>query len=261
MKQIFILTLMIPLSIGLIAPIAPAQVNTENLRRSGLEPGLSSLLSLDFGLDAGNSDFLNLEGGFRTDYVTGAFYFFGVLRYQRKLQNRRAFVNKGFIHLRGIRELTHRFSWEVFVQREFDDFILLKDRKLIGSGIRSRLTVSSGGERTAVPLRMYAGTGLMWEDERLDTSPAREDHIVRSTNYLSLVWRVEERVHLGLVTYYQFHVSDLRDFRVLLENTFAFDLTGSLAFRMNLSLRYDHEPPPGVKSYDLELGNGLEFTF
>jgi hypothetical protein len=261
MKKILTSVFTIMLFIILFPRLVVAQVNTENMRRGDLAEGLHNALNFDFGLVTGNSEFLNLEAGFRTDYVSDNYYTFGVLQYQRKLQNDKAFINKGFLHLRGIRRLARRFCWELFVQKEFNDFILLKNRILFGSGLRIILLSagsSSGGDS---PVDLYAGVGVMWENEEVDTSPPSDDKMVRSTNYLSFSWRIDERMYLGAVSYYQFQVDDPQDYRILLETGFGFDITRSFSFRMSFNLRYDNEPPQKVKRHDLELKNGLQFVF
>ncbi len=238
-----------------------AQVNTENLRRTDLTRGFSGMVSLNFGLVEGNSEFLNLETGLRTDYLSQNYYMFGVIRYQRKLQNNTVFIHKGFIHLRGIRKLTRRFYGEVFTQKEFNDFILLNSRNLLGVGLRINLSTRTTDEPARQAVSLYAGTGAMWENEEIDTSPPSDESIIRTTNYISLNWRVDERMYLGVVTYYQLDLGDTGDYRVLLESGFGFDVTRFITFQMTFNLRYDHEPPSRVKTYDLELSNGLRFTF
>ncbi|MFQ6104494.1 MAG: DUF481 domain-containing protein [Candidatus Glassbacteria bacterium] len=237
------------------------QVNTENLRRTDISQGLHNSLEFDFGLVSGNSEYLNLTSGFRSDLVSGRYYSFGVIQYQRGIQDDEVFINKGFVHLRGIRELTSSFYGELFVQKEFNDFILLKDRNLIGGGLRIALLPHGNTTGRSSPIRVYAGIGTMWENEDIGTHPPEETSIFRSTNYASLSWRIDDRVYVGVVSYYQVHLGDFQDFRVLLESGFGYDVTRSIAFQVSFNLRYDNEPPRDVKKHDLEIKNGLRFSF
>lgn len=235
-----------------------SQVNTEVLRRSDLTPGFHHTAQLDLGMVAGNSEFLKLKTSFRLDFVCQHYYSFGVIQYQRGTKSQKKFINKGFIHLRNIRRLTDRFSGELFVQNEFDDFILLKDRNLAGGGLR---TVLIQPDSTNQKLRLFLGNGAMWENEKLNTNPVSQTKIIRSTNYLSFQTRLNNMINLNFVGYYQVNLKSLRDYRILIESSLGFNVTKSFTFQTNFNLRFDNEPPATIKKYDLELTNGLRFTF
>lgn len=247
--------------LSLFSGQARAQVNTEQMRRADLEEGLSHSLKLDFGVISGNSDFLKLKGGFRSDYISGKYYIFGVLEYNRGLQDDELFVNKGVVHLRGIRELNRVFHVELFMQREFNDLIKLKRRNLAGGGLRITLLPKGAAESKSDPLELNLGIGIMRETEEIETSPPIETSIFRSTNYIALKWRVDDRMYLGAVTYYQIYLEDLSDYRVLVETGFGFNVTRSVTFQLTFDLLYDHDPPEGVGKHDLEINNGIRFDF
>jgi putative salt-induced outer membrane protein YdiY len=238
-----------------------AQVNTEEMRKIDLDEGLSSSVKLDFGIISGNSDLLKLKTGFRSDYISGKYYFFGVVEYNRGLQDDEVFINKGFVHVRGIRELNQILHGELFMQREFNDFIKLKRRSLAGGGLRFTVLPQSNHEGNSNPLVLNLGMGIMREYEEIDISPPIKTSIFRSTNYISLKWRLDERTYLGAVTYYQVYLRGFSDYRVLVESVFGFDITRSVTFQLTFDLRYDHDPPTGVKNHDLEVNNGITFAF
>ena len=235
-----------------------SQVNTEVLRRSDLAPGLHNIAQLDFGMVSGNSEFLRLKTSFRSDYVSKKYYSFGVIQYQRGTKSQKKFINKGFIHLRSIRRLSDNFSGEVFVQKEFDDFILLRDRQLIGLGLRTSIFQA---DSTNQKVRLSLGNGAMWEKEKLSTTPISLTKIIRSTNYLSLQTRLNDLVNFNFVGYYQASLERWRDYRVLVQSSLGFNLTKSFMFQTNFNLRFDNEPPGSIKKCDLELTNGVKFSF
>ena len=234
------------------------QVNTETLRKSDLAQGFHNTAQLDLGMVSGNSEFLKLKTGFRTDYISKKYYAFMVIQYQRGTKNQNKFINKGFIHLRNIRRFTERFRGELFAQKEFDDFILLKDRNLIGGGIRTELVSRNTDKKN---YRFFIGNGIMWENEKIRTSPVSETRIVRSTNYVSLQLHNKNRWNINFVSYYQLNLESVEDYRILMDSTFGFKLSNSFSFRTNFNYRYDNEPPPNIKKYDLELTNGISFSF
>jgi len=184
-----------------------------------------------------------------------------VIQYQRGNEDQEDFINKAFLHLRLIRRFDRRISGEFFGQKEFNDFILLKDRILIGGGIRVDLLSNDSGPGEDRPVRLFLGSGAMWENEEIDTDPVTETRFFRSTNYVSLAWRADERVTLNTVAYYQVRFRDIEDYRILLESGFGFDLTESFAFQAGLNLRFDSDPPDGVKRHDIDFRNGLRLSF
>jgi len=251
--QIFIAFLML-----CVYRLGQSQVNTESLRKSDLSPGFHNTAQFDFGMVSGNSEFLRLKSSFRSDYVSKKYYSFGVIQYQRGTKSQKKFINKGFIHLRSIRRLTDRFSGELFVQKEFDDFILLQDRSLVGIGLRSSIFQTDSTNRK---VRLFLGNGAMWEKEKLTTEPVPLTKIIRSTNYLSLQTRLNDLVSFNFVGYYQASLERWRDYRVLVQSSLGFNLTKSFMFQTNFNLRFDNEPPGSIKKCDLELTNGLKFSF
>ena len=116
----------------------------------------------------------------------------------------------------------------------------------------------------------------MWEWEQLDLESIPESlirpgekplsSVIRSTNYLVLNWQLDDRSSVLATAYYQFRLSDLADFRVLWESrlrVYLFPQTHwRLAFNTSLNLRYDHQPPTkDIKSYDIEITNGITYSF
>lgn len=251
--QIFIAFLMLCVSRS-----GHSQVNTESLRKSDLSPGFHNIAQFDFGMVSGNSEFLRLKTSLRTDYVGKKYYSFGVIQYQRGTKSQKKFINKGFIHVRSLRRLTDHFNGELFVQKEFDDFISLKDRNLIGFGLRSSFFKPDSTDRK---VRFFMGNGVMWETEKLNTEPVSETKIWRSTNYLSIRIRMNNLVSLNFVGYYQVNLQTYQDYRILVESALGFNLTKSFTFQTNFNLRFDNEPPGAIKKYDFELTNGVKFSF
>ena len=254
------------LLLGLFSLSSPAtaQVNTEALRREERSPGWHSDLAANLGIIAGNSNLVQLRSNLRFDYLTEGSHTFFVTQYQRGTQGDSLFLNKGFAHLRGIKTLSPRYQVEVFLQREFNDFIDLEDRQLAGGGLRIRWRLSPGPSGKSPPVQINTGFGAMWEREQIE-APGDPVHgplasLVRSTNYLVLQWQVDDRLTLFSTTYYQVDVRRFADYRVLWEGALNLTLTRRLTLRIDLNLRYDSEPPGGVKSYDLEITNGLSYS-
>jgi hypothetical protein len=252
-----------------------AQVNTEALRPDSQLLGLHSTLGANLGYIAGNSNLYQLRSNLRFEFVRNRGQAFLVAQYHYGRQDEVDFINKGFMHLRGVKTITPFVYIEGFVQKEFNEFILLEDRQLAGGGARL-LWHQLGPHEEQGPLRITTGIGFMWEQEQLDFSSipdsliqegeASLSSIIRSTNYLVLNWRLDDRSSLLTTAYYQFHPADMADFRILLESRLQFSLfqktPRQLAFNVGLNLRYDHKPPTmNIDPYDIEITNGITYSF
>ena len=240
-------------------PLA-AQVNIftgETMRQMQLEPGWYNSINLDLTYRTGNTDLFTTRTRFRSDYLSKTYhgFIFGSLQQGRKSGD--FFINKGMAHARIIRNLTQHVLFESFAQKQFNESILLSDRNLAGGGVRFALHPSSA------KFNFYLGIGAMWEHERINDTDIGEitTHLIRSTNYINWTGQLDERVTTGATGYYQFHTQRFEDFRILFEGSLTFRLTTKLAFPIRVNFRYDSEPPTGIRKHDVEIFNGLRYTF
>ena len=243
------------------ATSAKAQVNIETLRRLDSKPGWYNDIALSLTYQSGNTDLLRFKSSLRSDYWVDKYHMFGIVTFQQGKQGGKLYTDKGFIHLRGARSIIKHLGVEMFLQKQFNESILLRDRNLAGGGMRisvlKQLTENSPG------LNLYLGIGSMWENEAINDKQHGEieTNIIRSTNYISSTWRIDKRFTVVLTGYYQPYLQRFSDFRVLSESRFEFDVTKTVSFNTRLNLRYDSEPPTGVEAHDLEIVNGLSYKF
>ncbi len=244
-----------------ICSIATAQVNTEAMRRIDLESGWYNRLTLNLSYESGNTDFLALRANFRSDYLRGRYHAFAVTTFQQARKDGKAFTNKGFIHVRGIRLLNQRLMAEIFVQRQFNESILLNERNLAGGGIRITVLRSMRAAEGASDSSLHVGMGAMWEKESLDLPHEEETAMVRSTNYITGIWHINEQATGSATCYYQPSVERFSDFRILFEGNLQLRMTRDLALNIKLNLRYDNEPPMSLEKHDLEIMHGVSYAF
>ena len=237
-----------------------AQVNIftgETMKQMQLDPGWYNSIALDLTYRTGNTDLLTTRGRFRSDYLSKRYhgFVFGSLQYGRR--SGAFFINKGMAHARIIRRLTSHLLLESFTQKQFNESIRLSDRNLAGSGIRFDLYPSSP------KFNIYLGIGAMWEHERINdkTDGVMSSHIIRSTNYINWTGRLAEHITTSATGYYQVHLRRFQDYRILFEGSLTFQLTTKLAFPLRVNFRYDNEPPTGIRKHDVEIFNGLRYTF
>ncbi len=237
-----------------------AQVNIftdETMRQMQLKPGWYNSIALDLTYRAGNTDLLTARTRFRSDYLSKRYHGFVFGSLQQGRRKGAFFINKGMAHARIIWRSTQHLLFESFVQKQFNESILLNDRNLGGGGVRLALRPASS------KFNVYLGIGAMWEHERINDKEYDEiaTHIVRSTNYINWTWQLDERVTTSATGYYQFHVQRFQDYRILFEGSVTFRLTTKLAFPLRVNFRYDSEPPTGIRKHDVEIFNGLRYTF
>lgn len=236
------------------------QVNTEKMRNVEAQKGFQNTIGLGAGFLAGNSDQYRLAGNYRLDWLTTNYYSFLVVNYERGESSGKLFSDKGFIHARSARNLTDVWIAEAFTQKEFNKLISLKDRQLFGGGLRYELRqIDTEADRSRKWV-FGLGSGMMYERE-VTTSPQKRKTLLRSTNYLSVTWQMDDRVSFFSTTYFQIALRRTSDLRVLNESSFSFSITKTLSFLTSFNLRYDNEPPHHIKKYDMAVNNGINVGF
>lgn len=241
---------------------AKAQVNIETLRRLDSTPGWYNNISLSLTYQSGNTDLLRFKSSLRSDYWFDKYHTFGIATLQQGEQGGKLYTDKGFIHLRGARSVTDHLGTEIFLQKQFNESILLRDRNLAGGGARiSVLKQRTNTKNTG--MNLYLGVGAMWENETINDKQHGEvkTSIIRSTNYISATWRIDKRFSVVITAYYQPYVQRLSDFRILSESHLEFHVTRTVSVNTRLNIRYDSEPPTSVEAHDLEIVNGLSYKF
>ncbi len=241
-------------------PSLMAQVNIftgETMKQMQLESGVYNSIALDLTYRSGNTDLLTARTRFRSDYLTKAYHAFVFGSLQQGRKSGEFFINKGMAHARIIQGLTPHLLFESFVQKQFNESILLSDRNLIGSGVR--FASHPGNSK----FNLYLGIGAMWEHERISDKErgAITTRIVRATNYINWTGQLYERITTSATGYYQVYVRRFQDYRILFEGSITFRLTTKLSFPLRVNFRYDSEPPTSIRKHDVEIFNGLRYTF
>ena len=239
-----------------------AQVNVftaETIKQLNQDQGFYNNVRLSFSHHSGNTNIRSLWTRIRSDYITGNYHTFGVGNLQFLRKDDQSFINKGMFHLRGIRHITNIFMFESFVQKQFSESILLKDRNLAGGGLR--IAFFSPGDNPKI--RLYTGIGTMWENELIDDAKLGKinSKIMRSTNYSTIIWQIDDWISSATTGYFQINPSHREDFRILLEGDIGFRITDQIRFSVRLNLRYDSQPPTRIAKHDLEITNGLSLSF
>jgi len=236
------------------------QVNTEKLRRLDSTRGVFANLSATAGLVRGNSEYVAVGASARVDHAGEGAYHFLVGRYEFKEAGNGKIANKGFVHARGIRDVADWLALEAFGQVQYNEFISLRNRTLLGGGARWTLPLPRDEEGHEW-LRLHAGTGIMHEYERYGlTSGTVRNNRPRLTSYLTLYMQYSDRVTFTAVSYYQPRPDDFADFRFIAESSLAVHINKVIAILIDLNYRHDSRPIGRSVNYDLELSQGISVT-
>jgi len=243
------------LTLGLGVTTLSAQVNTERMRTSHDKKGYMASVGMDLNVLAGNSEKFELAPNARLDYVSDYLSWFLVGNYKYGESAQKAFANKGFLHWRVMAPINSGLSWEFFTQREFDEFRRITDRSLLGLGLRTALfdkeTTGDGGA-------VYLGSGLMSEHEAYQSSNPSD--LIRWTNYLSAGY-TQKFFRIVAIVYLQPALSDFGNLRALADTSMHLYLTDQLSWRFSVKAAYTSRPQVSVKSYDVDIQNGISWSF
>ncbi|UCD37944.1 MAG: DUF481 domain-containing protein [Fidelibacterota bacterium] len=240
------------------------------MRKEDLGPGFHFNLGGNLGYTDGNSSFFQNRSNLRIDYVRGWGQAFLASNYRVSIKDKNLFINKGFSHLRVVKSLRKALYGEVFVQKEFNEFIQLKDRQLLGGGLRIKWDEVESFTFIPEQLQLATGIGVMWEREvfNIESDGGQGDPIhgdlaalLRSTNYMVLNWRPRETLGFLTIAYFQVDTRRVSDHRILALSTLRVMIAKRLELTVEMNLRYDSEPPEGVESMDLDFTNGFSYRF
>ena len=243
----------------IIISFSLAQVNTEWMRDGNLKKKFSNKVRLDVGYQASQDEIFDLQLSSSSNYyLENNLHAFLILNYQNGFvsngNNKEVILNTGFSHLRFTKNLLSTLDIEFFIQAGFNDFILIRDRKLIGSGFRKNI-IKNG------IIKSYLGVGIMRESEKYDLKKYTQALLTRQTNYLSTLYQINDNSGLNNILYFQPTLGDYNDFRLLLENEMFFKINDVLAVVVSINYRYDNKPHENSKKTYLVFNNGFEFEF
>ena len=159
-----------------------------------------------------------------------------------------------FVHARWTAMWDPWVGSELFGQLQYDAFIDLSLRTLVGAGPRFAILLEEW-------IELYGGTGYMLEREVLSI-PQSDPHPQRTlnhrwTSYVSFKLQFDEIVSARSVLYVQPRFDQFSDYRILEQLELQVKVAKHLALVNTFELRYDSDPPSQVRRLDLVLKVGL----
>jgi hypothetical protein len=240
--------------------ILQGQVNTEAMRSEDNSDGFTNQFHMEMGYEKANTEVLQLAGEYRLDYVKQKnFHSFMVINLENGYEKendlpKNIITNKGFAHLRITKNLFTNYQMEVFTQYEFNEFLLLNDRYLLGTGLRIGLQKSELSST-------YIGIGMMVEKETYDINSDDDKNLLRSTNYIKNNIALSSNIDVSNTAYFQIASADLNDYRILYDGGLDFHVNESFAFTIEMNYRYDNDPQSNLGNSYIQVSNGFSFNF
>lgn len=173
-----------------------------------------------------------------------------------------AFVSTGYSHFRTNFYWRNTISYEVFTQYQYDLGRGLKNRFISGGSLRYTFVEEE-------KIRLAFGVGAMyeyerWEVPRTDTEQFVTTNFIKSTNYLSARWQVNEFVGFNSIVYFQTgydkNISGFRN-RFSTDNNLNVKLSSKLSFFAVFNAQYDSRPVVPIVNFVYSLNNGLKMAF
>lgn len=238
------------------ASVVYSQVNVEPYRVGQLTNGLFNKMSIDYSSMSGNFESKDWYINYRSDYKKDDFSAFLVLNFRNQLYFDQVLFNESFYHLRLVKSITPIISGEFFLQQEFNEFLFIKQRDLVGAGIRFPYISIPASDFV-----LYLGLGFMQEFEQPFGDNAVPVRRLRSTNYFAYQWGHLKTLESIGTMYFQFDVRDINNIRVLWEHTLGFSVTNSFSFNTTFLYQYRSHPLFNLKSSDSSVRSGLSYFF
>ena len=238
---------------------AVSQVNTEWMRDENVEKIFTNKLKLDFGYQTSQDEIFDLWlTGSSNFYLEDNLHAFLILNYQNGFisnnDQKEIILNRGFGHLRFTKKIIPDLDIELFFQAGFNDFILIKDRKLFGSGVRKNIIKKE-------TIKSFLGIGFMQEREVYDLKQNSEENLLRQTSYSTILYQISDDIYINNILYFQPSIRSMNDFRLLSENELQFKINNVFRVNININYRFDNEPHGDSKKSYFQINNGFEFDF
>lgn len=235
MKRIAIVLLLITLSNLAFSQI----INIEEKRYKNAEDGLQGNIDLNFKFTQNTRSVWQFSNNISLLYRQKKLTHLFLNNITLVRSNNSDLVNFGYAHYRLIHVLSEaRFiKWESYSQIQYNSVQKIKQRILVGSGLRFKIVNQDS-------LQFNYGWSLMYEYE--ETTIPEYSNVIRNSNYLSLDWKINKLWEFKTIFYYQPSIGDFSDYRISNESTISHKLTDHFSIVARVKLLYDSSPPIDV---------------
>ena len=235
----------------IITTINAQIINIED-KRSHLADTTAWFGRVDLGvnLHQNQSTILTLKGGMQVEYVKMKHLLLFTNNFNLIKIESDNFINQGFQHIRYNYQMNKKWTYEAFVQGQYNQKILIKFRGLIGTGLRYRPFLKE---------KLYVGLSYMYqyEIESVTDDTRREN---RLSSYLSFSIHPRPNLRLAHISYIQPLINDLSDIRLSSKTTLNINITNKLLFKTSFSITYDSRLPIDIPNTIYSFDNGIRWV-
>lgn len=232
--------------------LAHGFINIEEVRRkSGSGLGVVGKTNMNLGGQEGNSQKFGGSASTLNIYEHSNSEYLFLLDYKLGVSSGKTDTNNGQMHFRYTLEPKNEFSWEFFVQFEFDQFRQLINRDLFGLNLRQRLIRTKSQS-------LYLGYGSFYELNEYEISST---HFWRANIYLSYVNQLVKQVSSYLTVYYQPAWDELSNYRFQLQTGVSSEILSNLSLNIQISSATESHPQKNVKPTDFIYSSGLTLSY
>lgn len=245
MKLLFLFLLCIAPVFAIIT-IAPVDV--------GKKEGFSGILKGSFETKRGNSDVDNYSAGLRARYDTKEYALWSDFIFSYGKASGELNTNKTYAHIRYIHTIEDikPLNYELFIQSETNDFTKVKNKFLLGGGLRYHYDMQEYGN-------IYLGLGGFGEDIRYLTPIDPSETNFRINSYASYTKELGKRSKLSYVLYYQPNVKEFNDY--ILSNGLELTILIYEQLYIDFVFYYDVDSKPAVGVEDTDISQKTSFIF
>jgi putative salt-induced outer membrane protein YdiY len=172
--------------------------------------------------------------------------------------------NGGVIKDIGYGQLRHNFTIGKntqlfnFYQAQYNNNLIMDNRQLLGSGFRFDLSKTDSSK-----FHCIFQLGVMYEREVINRDKIPETEIyqtdfIRSATNVVLKWD-KDNVHIVSITYYQVHMLNVKDYRVLNDTELLVDINKRLSVNFIFQYRFDSKPPSVLTPHDYMSSIGIRY--
>ncbi len=229
-------------------------IHIENRRMADPQDGFSGSITSQINLVQNFSNTFETKNQAQIYWKSNQHQLMSVSALNLTIFEKQRIRNDGYQHLRYNFHLDPKWTPEVFVQYQYNEWLKLSFRALHGAGMRMTV-LNSDSAKT----KLFAGLSYMHEIELETTGKRFLGH--RANLYFSVGLPVGKIVHIDAIGYFQPNLMWLKDIRSSLEATVLIHITNRLMLSLSYSIVYDGDPPEGMRNIFYDLKNGLRYAF
>lgn len=229
-------------------------INIEEKRYKDAEEGLQGNIDFNFKFTQNTNSIWQLSNNISLLYRKKKLTHLLLNNITLVRSNSNDLVNYGYAHYRLIHMISEiRFiKWESYTQIQYNSVQKIKQRTLVGSGLRFKIINKDS-------LQFNYGWSLMYEYE--ETTIPEYSSLIRNSNYLSLEWKISPSWELKTIAYYQPYIGDFSDYRLSNETNISHKLTQKISLVGTVSILYDSNPPVDVPVNNFVGGLLIRYKF